>query len=59
MVYFELLKHAKNLYLTEVDEVKAADTFFPEFDKNQYEGQVLKEGEDQGLAFKIMKYQLK
>lgn len=59
MVYFELLKHAKNLYLTEVDEAKAADTFFPEFDKNQYEGQVLKKGEDQGLAFKIMKYQLK
>lgn len=56
MVYFELLKYAKNLYLTEVDETVEADTFFPEFDKNNYEKEVIKEGKDHDLAFVILKY---
>ena len=59
MVYFELLKHAKNLYLTEVDEAREADIFFPEFDKNDYEKRILKKGVEQGLIFEISKYQLK
>lgn len=56
MVYFELLKHAKNLYLTEVNEATEADTFFPEFDKTKYERQIIKEGKDHDLAFVISKY---
>ena len=59
MVYFELLKHAKNLYLTEVDEARESDTFFPEFDKNDYEKRIIKKGVEQGLIFEISKYQLK
>ena len=56
MVYFELLKHAKNLYLTEVNKATEADTFFPEFDKTKYERQIIKEGKDHDLAFVISKY---
>lgn len=57
MVYFEFLKHAKKLYLTEVDaEEVAADTFFPEFDRENYRKRVIKEGKDHDLAFTILEY---
>lgn len=59
-IYFELLKHAKRLYLTEIDaEDDEADTFFPEFDKNNFEKHIIKEGKEHDLAFVICKYTLK
>lgn len=58
-IYAEFLPVAKKLYLTEVDaEDLTADTFFPEFDKNRYEEQVIKKGKDDDLAFTISLYQL-
>ncbi len=58
-IYAEFLPVAKKLYLTEVDaEDLTADTFFPEFDKNRYEKQVIKKGKDDDLAFAISLYQL-
>ena len=60
MVYVEFLKHAKNIYLTEVDaEDQEADAYFPDFDKNQYKKEIIKEGKADDLAFVISKYQLK
>lgn len=57
MVYFEFLKHAKNLYLTEVDDAEPeADTFFPEFDKTKYAKEVIKKGSENDLTFSINKY---
>ncbi len=57
MVYFELLKYAKKLYLTEVDaEDKEADTFFPEFDKSEYDCKVIEKGKENDLAFVISEY---
>lgn len=57
MIYSELLKHAKKLYLTEVDaEDKEADTFFPEFDKSEYDCKVIKGGKENDLAFVISEY---
>lgn len=57
MVYFELLKHAKNLYLTIVDaEDKSADVFFPSFNKSDYDKITIKEGKDHDLTFAILKY---
>ena len=56
-VYKAALPYAKILYLTEVDAaVSDADTYFPEFDKNDYERQVIKEGKDDDLAFTFVKY---
>lgn len=59
MVYFELLKHAKNLYLTEIDMAADADTFFPEFDKTRYDKQIIQEGKEDDLNFVIAKYTLR
>ena len=56
MVYFEFLKHAKKLYLTEVAKKREADAYFPEFDKNEYERQVIKKGKENDLAFSISVY---
>ena len=57
MVYFELLKYAKNLYLTEVDaSVPDADTFFPEFDKTNYTKEIIKKGSQDGLNYTFAKY---
>ena len=57
MVYFELLPHAKRLYITEVDaEDKSADTFFPNFDKTNYEQTLIKKGSENGLNYSIVKY---
>lgn len=57
MVYFELLPHAKNLYLTEVDSSDPdADTFFPEFDQSKYSKALIKKGKENDLTFSIYKY---
>ena len=57
MVYFEFLRYAKKLYLTEVDAGdKEADTFFPEFDKVEYKQRVIKEGKEHDLTFVISEY---
>ncbi|MBR2658300.1 dihydrofolate reductase [Candidatus Saccharibacteria bacterium] len=57
MVYFEFLKHAKNLYLTEVDASDdSADTFFPTFDKSKYSIEVIKKGSEDDLNYSIIKY---
>ena len=60
MVYFEFLKYAKNIYLTEVDASDSdADTCFPEFDKNEFERHIIQKGKVDDLTFVISKYQLK
>ncbi|MBQ8985194.1 dihydrofolate reductase [Candidatus Saccharibacteria bacterium] len=59
MVYFEFLKYAKKIYLTEVDAEAEADTVFPEFDKTKYTRQIIQEGKENDLAFEISLYTLK
>lgn len=58
-IYTEFLPIAKNLYLTEIDADADADTYFPDFDKNNYDKQIIMEGKADDLAFVISKYQLK
>ena len=58
MIYAEVLPHAQKLYLTEVEaEVADADTWFPEFDKTEYSGEVIKEGTSHELKYAIVKYE--
>ena len=60
MVYWEMLKFAKRLYLTEVDaEEKQADTFFPEFDKNEFSRVEIGKGEDHGIKYTFVRYDRK
>ena len=57
MIYREFLNHAKNLYLTEIDnEDPAADTFFPTFDKSKYTKEIIKKGSENGLNYTFAKY---
>ena len=56
-IYEAALPYARNLYLTEVDaEMPDADTFFPEFERDKYEKEMIKEGKDDDLAFTFVKY---
>lgn len=56
MIYATALPYAKQLYLTEVEAVAEADTFFPDFDRTKYTREVIREGEEDGLKYKIVKY---
>ena len=55
-IYQEFLPYAKNLYLTEVDATTEADTFFPEFNTDDYAKETIKQGSENGLDFTITKY---
>ncbi len=57
MIYQAFLPYAKNLYLTEVSATDpSATVFFPKFDKSKYDKIVLKEGLQDDLSFKIVRY---
>ncbi len=47
------------IYMTEVDSVRPADTFFPKFDKSQFTRQVLQTGTSDGINYEIVEYQRK
>ena len=57
MIYAEFLKHAKNLYLTEIDaSVPDADVFFPQFNKSEYTKTIIKKGSENDLNYTFVKY---
>ena len=56
-IYEKFLSVAKRIYLTEVDAAVEADTYFPEFDKNEFSKQLIKEGKENDLTFAISLYQ--
>lgn len=59
-IYEQFLEHSDKLYLTEIEaEEKSADVFFPEFDKNDYTSELIKENEDNGIKYKHMVYRRK
>lgn len=55
-LYQKFLPEAETIYLTEVDGVRSADAYFPEFDKSQFERIVLKGGTDANCNYQIVKY---
>ncbi len=60
MVYKQMLPYCKKLYLTEVHASDTeADTFFPEFDHSLYKREVLGKGEDNGVSYDHVLYELK
>ena len=58
-IYRLALPYAKNLYLTEIDAPADADAFFPDFDKNAYDREVIKKGKEDDLTYSFVKYTLK
>jgi dihydrofolate reductase len=59
-VYKQMLPHADELYLTEIDaEADDADTYFPEFDAGEWQREVVGEGADNGIAYQFVHYKRK
>ena len=59
MLYAAALPYAKRFYLTEVNVEIDADTWFPIFDKRNYEKKMVKEGKSNDLSYQINVYELK
>ena len=60
MIYAEMLPYSSKLYLTEVDaEDREADTFFKEFNKDDYKREVIGSGEDEGIKYDFVVYSRK
>lgn len=55
-LYGMYLPDAEEIYLTEVGAVKPANVFFPEFDFNLYDAEVLQSGQTDDLSYRIMRY---
>lgn len=55
-LYAMFIDQAQKLYLTEVAGQRPADTFFPDFDRSQFDRRVLQEGEDHGIKYTISEY---
>lgn len=59
-IYKLFIDYADKLYLTEIDaSYKDADTYFPTFDKENYDREVLKENEENGISYKHVLYKRK
>ena len=59
-LYQMALPYADEIYLTEVDATDPeADTFFPHFDKTQYNKTIIKESSDHDLAYTFAVYKRK
>ena len=56
-IYTQFLEHSSKLYLTEIDaEEETASVYFPEFNQQQYDREVLQENEDNGISYKHVLY---
>lgn len=59
-IYKQFLELATKLYLTEVNlEDKTADTYFPEFDKNKYQKEIIAEEMENGIQYTYTLYRRK
>lgn len=58
-LYGMYIDQADTLYLTEVDGVRPADVYFPEFDRSQFNATELESGEVDGVKYRVMKYERK
>lgn len=59
-IYKQFLPYADKLYLTEIDdEDDEADTFFPEFDKNEWNKTFIEESSQNNINFKMYLYERK
>ncbi len=58
-LYEQFLPEAEIIYLTEVDAVKPADVYFPQFDHDQYTEEILGNGEYDGVEYIMKVYRKK
>ena len=59
-IYKAMLEYADKLVLTEIDaEDKEADAFFPEFNKEEWNNEILSEHEENNIKYKHLVYKRK
>ena len=58
-IYEIFLPYCNNLYLTEIDDEKDADVYFPKFDKNMYNSEIVEENEENNIKYKMLVYRRK
>lgn len=58
-LYNEFINLADTLYLTEIDESHVADTYFPIFNKEEYEKTIMGYEKEKGILYKFTKYKRK
>ena len=55
-VYKLFLPLTDNIYLTEIEEVSEADSYFPIFDKKEYKKEIIKKGEFNNINYSFVVY---
>ncbi len=58
-IYKQFIDDCDNLYLTEVAAAAEADVFFPEFNRDNYTSELIRENEENGIKYKHMVYRRK
>ena len=58
-IYKLFIPYADNIYLTEIDAEAEADSFFPDFDKNLYQKEIIKQNCYNGLNYTFVIYKRK
>ncbi|MBE6147951.1 MAG: dihydrofolate reductase [Firmicutes bacterium] len=58
-VYKQFLPFAQNLYLTLVDDAPSADVYFPDFNEDLYEKEIIKEIEENNIKLTFVIYRRK
>lgn len=58
-IYKQFLDMADNIYLTEIDDIKPADIYFPKFDLNEYDKEIIKTNNDSNPKYMRALYKKK
>lgn len=56
-IYKLFLPYVDKIYLTEIDDTKLADVYFPIFDKNKYHKKIIKKIEENGINYRFVEYE--
>ena len=57
MMYAQFIDKAEELYLTEIDATDdEAETYFPTFDREQYQKEIIRSNEDNGIKYHHVVY---
>ena len=58
-IYEEFLPYVQNIYLTEINAESLADVYFPNFDKNNFNKEILATNEEKGIKYQMCLYRKK
>lgn len=55
-IYKQLMPYATKMLLTHVEQTHEADVYFPKIEENEWDKKLIKENEDNGIAYKHYSY---